>query len=37
MQAETRNVARAVARVTAALRRGDLKDTFDKLPAARPK
>ncbi len=37
MQAETRNVARAVARVTAALRRGDLKDTFDKLPPARPK
>ena len=37
VQAETRNVARAVARVTAALRRGDLKDTFDKLPAARPK
>jgi multimeric flavodoxin WrbA len=37
MQEETRNVARAVARVTAALRRGDLKDAFDKLASPRPK
>jgi multimeric flavodoxin WrbA len=37
MQAETRNVARAVAQVTAALRKGELADAFPVLPRPRPK
>jgi multimeric flavodoxin WrbA len=37
VQEETRNVARAVARVTAALRRGELTGAFTKLPRPRPK
>jgi multimeric flavodoxin WrbA len=37
VQEETRNVARAVARVTAALRKGDLKTELADLPKPRPK
>ena len=37
VQAETRNVAKAVARVTAALRRGELKAELADLPRPRPK
>lgn len=37
MQEETRNVARAVARVTAALRKGELKAEQAELPRPRPK
>jgi multimeric flavodoxin WrbA len=37
VQEETRNVARAVARVTAALRQGALGRSFAKMPSPRPK
>jgi multimeric flavodoxin WrbA len=37
VQEETRNVARAVARVTAALRAGELDDALAARPAPRPK
>ena len=37
VQEETRNVARRVARVTRALRAGELKATAERLPAPRPK
>ena len=37
IQEETRTVARAVAHVTAALRKGALTDAFAKMPRARPK
>ena len=37
VQEETRNVARAVARVTAALRAGELDDAIAARPAPRPK
>jgi hypothetical protein len=37
VQEETRNVARAVARITAAPRRGELTDAFTELPRPRPK
>jgi hypothetical protein len=37
VQEETRNVARAVARVTQALRKGELKAAVADLPRPRPK